>query len=159
MFKLMGPGRRMMLWLLCSGVSVVAAGCNQPQTTRSLSLGMVRVVNLDESSVDVRLVLSSIEDETAVQSAQSLHGFNTNGNAQADELVYRPESPMVTSDYKYLLYVNNKSVMNVDGQQAVSNYEGNSGKEACLLLHFFINEMESDISYSIELSDECELPS
>jgi len=150
--------RRKVLTTLMGGISATVAGCSQLSSPQTLQIGFVRVVNLDDTSVDVRLELSPTGDGTVRQQTGTLRNLNTNGNGQADVLLYQPSDIHAISSYEYKLYINNKLTKRVDGQQIRKYYQEKYTESSCVVLHFYINEWETDVSFSSELCEDCNLP-
>lgn len=150
--------RRKLLGAICGGFSVPAAGCSRSSSSQTLRLGFVRVVNLEDTSVDARIVLSPADDGTTQQRSRTLQRINANGNSQADVLLYQPSDSPAVSAYEYRLYTNDKLATSVEGQQIKKRYRGRYTEASCVVLHFYINNWRNDISFSSELYEECNLP-
>ena len=150
--------RRELLTTLLGGISITVAGCSQSSSPQTLQIGFVRVVNLDDTPVDVRLELSPTDGGSVRRQTGTLQKINTNGNGQADVLLYQPSDSHAVSEYEYKLYINGELTKRVDGKKIREYYQEEYTGASCVVLHFYINEWETDVSFSSELYEKCNLP-
>lgn len=140
------------------GFSATVAGCSQSSSPKALQLGFIRVVNLDDASVDTQIVLSPAGNGATRQRSRTLQEINANDNSQADVLLYQPSDPHAVSTYEYRLYINDELARHVDGRQVRKRYQGRYTEASCVVLHFYINDWKTDVPFSSELYEECNLP-
>lgn len=150
--------RRTMLTTMFGGALVASAGCSRSRSVRSLSLGLIRVVNLRDASVDVQLTLSPSGDETKVQREETLVEFGSTGEAEADQLVYRPDSRPSVSKYDYALAIDGDLKNDLGGEQIVESVSREYDDDACLMLHYYLDELTTPVGFSHELYPACDLP-
>lgn len=155
--------RRSVVGALCGGILSATAGWSRSRNAPSLSLGLIRAVNLSESALEVRIDIASEAGEPVDTVSRNLHEIGPDGNARADELVYRPDSSRSVSEYEYELAIDGRSILTLDGREIRDASADGFDDQSCLLVHFYVADAESDVSYrvkslSTELSDDCTLP-
>lgn len=152
-----GIKRRQVLQSISGGTTVLIAGCSQFQSSQPLSLGMIRVVNLVESELDVNVSTSPYEKGDAYNKSKSLGSFNDGGNAHAEELVFHTDNIDNVSRYDYTLSVEGEKVRSIDGEEIKERYD-EFDEDACVVIHWIVNSVPDDIFQSSELKKSCDLP-
>ncbi|WP_247730189.1 hypothetical protein [Halovivax limisalsi] len=111
-----------------------------------------------DASLDVQLSLMPRGDETELQLEDTLVEKGRSGVGAADQLVYRPDSRPSVSDYDYALAIDGELEHDISGTKIVESITREYDGDACLVLHYIINDPAVTVAYSHELYPACDLP-